>query len=100
MKFQIQEKDNKVLLKVHVNPRSSRNQIAGFHGDALNVKITAPAVEGKANKALTAFLAEYFGLKKKQVEIKTGEKSREKVVALHNVSLQDVERRIVEGGGG
>ena len=92
MNLWIQEKDNCILLKIHVNPRSSKSQVTGLHGDALNVKITAPAVEGKANKALIAFLADYFGLKKKQVEIKSGDKSREKVVVLKDVSLQDMKK--------
>lgn len=96
MKLWIQEKDNAILLKIHVSPRSSKNQVTGLHGDALNVKITAPAVEGKANKALITFLADYFGLKKKQVEIKSGDKSREKVIALKDVSLQDIDGRIAD----
>lgn len=100
MKLWIQEKENTVLLKIHVNPRSSKNQVTGLHGDALNIKITAPAVEGKANKALIEFLAEYFGVKKKQVEIKSGDKSREKVVALTDVSIKDVEGRMADARGG
>ncbi len=94
MKLWIQEKENCILLKIHVNPRSSKNQVTGLHGDALNVKLTAPAVEGKANKALVEFLSEYFGIKKKQVEIKSGDKSREKTVALKDVGIRNIEERI------
>jgi uncharacterized protein (TIGR00251 family) len=73
---------NEILLKVHVSPNSNRNEMSGMHGDAVNVRISAPAVDGKANAALTDFVAEYFGLKKKQAQIKSGEKSRNKTLRL------------------
>ncbi|MCE1247297.1 MAG: DUF167 domain-containing protein [Firmicutes bacterium] len=74
--------NNEILLKVHVSPNSGRNEISGIHGDAINVRISAPAVDGKANSALTDFVSEYFGLKKKQTQIKSGEKSRNKTLRL------------------
>ena len=75
------------MIKIHVNPRSSKDMVTGLQGEALNIKLKAPAVEGKANKALKVFLAKYLGVKKRQMEIKRGEKSREKTVLVKDVKL-------------
>ncbi|WP_328819963.1 DUF167 domain-containing protein [Permianibacter fluminis] len=69
-------------LAIHVQPRASRNAIVGWHGDALKVALTAPPVEGAANAALIAFLAEAFGLKRSQVSLVRGDSSRHKLVEL------------------
>ncbi len=75
---------------MHVNPRSSKDQVTGLHGDALNIKLKAPAVEGKANKGLVAFLAGFFKVKKKDIKIKSGEKSRTKTIVVAGMKKEDV----------
>lgn len=69
-------------LAIHVQPRASRNAVVGWHGDALKVALTAAPVEGAANAALIAFLAETFGLKRSQVSLLRGDSSRHKLVEL------------------
>ncbi len=76
-----------VLIRLYVQPRSSRNQIVGLHGDSLKVKITAPPVEGSANSCCCDFLARLFGLPKGRVELVSGERSRLKRVLLRDVEL-------------
>jgi len=83
---------NAVTLKIKVEPRSSRSGIAGPYGDALKVRLTSPPVEGRANKELIEVLSKEFGIPKKDVEIISGQGSKNKVVRLHNV--QDVEDRL------
>jgi uncharacterized protein (TIGR00251 family) len=67
-------------LAIRVVPNAKKNEILGAHGSAIRVKIAAPALDGKANAALLAFLAEQIGIPKNQVQLLAGEKSRDKVV--------------------
>lgn len=82
----------KTVIQVKVVPRSSRNQIVGRENDVFKIKLTAPPVEGKANKALREFLAKRLGLAKGGVEIISGERSRQKLVRIHGRSKADVDR--------
>jgi uncharacterized protein len=84
----------KTQLKVRINPRSSRNQITGWQGDTLSVKLTAPPVEGAANKAAVDFLADRLGLRKSQVILASGQTSREKTFEIEGLSLEEVLRRL------
>jgi len=94
MTLWIREKNGGSLLKIHVNPRSSKEQVTGCHGDALNIRLTAPAVEGRANKALISFLAGFLGVKKRQVKIQSGDKSRNKLVSISGISPGEIEKMI------
>lgn len=67
-----------LLLNVHVQPRASRDEIAGQHGDALKIRITSPPVDGKANDHLLRFLADVFGVGRGSVELLSGETGRRK----------------------
>jgi uncharacterized protein (TIGR00251 family) len=80
----------KTDINVRVVPRSSRNQIIGVEDGVFKIKLTAPPVDGKANKALREFLAGRLGLAKGSVEIISGEKSRQKLVRIHGLSLKEV----------
>jgi hypothetical protein len=71
-----------LAFRVHVQPRSSRNQVVGVHGDALKVKLTAPPVEGAANAACIAFLADALDLPKSALSIVAGLTGRRKTVAI------------------
>lgn len=72
--------DDAILLTVHVQPGAKRTEAAGLHGNALKIRLAAPPVEGQANEALIAFLAEVFGVPKRQVELISGHASRSKRV--------------------
>lgn len=71
-----------LILTLHLQPRASKDEFVGPHGDAYKVRITAPPVDGKANAHLVKFLAKAFGVPKNNVEILTGESSREKRVKI------------------
>ena len=66
--------------KVIVQPGASKNEIVGVQQDALKVRISAPPVQGKANKALVNFLAKELGVKKSEIEIVSGHTSRVKTI--------------------
>ena len=67
-----------LVLRVRVQPKASRNAIKGVHGEALKIALTAPPVDGAANKACIAFLAKKLGLAKSAIEILSGHASRNK----------------------
>lgn len=84
----------KARLKVRVNPRSSRNQITDFNDGMLAMKLTAPPVEGAANKAATEYLAEILDVKKSQVKLISGQTNREKVFEIEGLSEEELNRRL------
>jgi uncharacterized protein (TIGR00251 family) len=84
--------DTKTIIRVRVLPRTSKNQIVGMDGGVFKVKLTAPPVEGKANKALVQFLAKKLGLPKRDIEIVSGEHSREKSIRINGLSVEEVMR--------
>ena len=84
-----------VTFAVRVVPRASKNEMAGIHGDALKIRLTTPPVEGRANKALIAFLAQQLGVRKSQVEIVAGATSRRKMIRVIGLSGQGVKEHLV-----
>jgi uncharacterized protein (TIGR00251 family) len=85
-------------LKLRVVPNARRSEVVGVHGDAIKVKVAAPAVEGKANEALREFLAERLGLPVRAVEIAIGEKSRDKSVTIVGLEAAEARQRLLAGG--
>lgn len=83
-----------VRLSVRVQPRASANEIVGLHGDALKVRLTAPPVDGAANRALMELLAGTFGIPVRAVTIVAGASSRTKVVELEGVTEERVSRLV------
>jgi len=84
----------KVTLGVRVIPRAKKNETVGVQEGALRIRLTAPPVEGAANKALIDFLAQKLGVRRRQVEIISGVKSRSKVIRISGLSPAEVRRRL------
>ena len=72
----------RLTLNLHVQPGARRSEIVGLHGSALKIKVAAPAVDNKANAALTEFLSETLGIPKSAVAISRGAAGRRKVVEI------------------
>ncbi len=72
-----------LILRLYIQPKASRDQIVGLHGEELKVAITAPPVDGKANAHLTKYLAKLFKVAKGLVAIEKGELGRHKQVRIH-----------------
>ena len=83
-----------ILLKVHLQPKASRNEIVGPYRDGIKIKVTAPPIEGKANEALIRFLAKEFGISISSIEILKGLHSREKTLRISGTLDQEVAKKI------
>jgi uncharacterized protein (TIGR00251 family) len=71
-----------LTLTLHVQPGASRTEYAGLHGGAHKVRLAAPPIEGRANEALAAFLADAFGVRQRDIAIVSGTTARRKVVRI------------------
>ena len=76
------EQQDNLLLFVYVQPKASRDQIVGLHGEELKIAITAPPIDGKANAYLSKYLAKAFKVPKSQVHILKGEQGRHKQIKI------------------
>ena len=71
-----------LIINCHLQPRASKDEFAGLHGQSLKIRIKAPLVDGKANDYLMKFLAKQFGVSKRSITIISGELSREKRIKI------------------
>ena len=83
------------ILRFHIVPNAKQNEVMGAHGDAIKIKLRAPAVEGKANAALRSFLADELKIPKRRIVLERGKKSRDKVIRIEGLSEEDVRRRLL-----
>jgi uncharacterized protein (TIGR00251 family) len=89
MKCIISQQDNTLALNVYVQPRASQNRVAGMHGNAVKICVTAPPVENNANEAVIHFIAKLLGVSKSSLSIKSGRQARNKKIIISNLALQD-----------
>jgi len=90
----LHETKDGVILRVRVQPRASRDEVVGVHGDALKVRITAPPVEGEANTHLLTVLARRLGVPRGRLELRTGSTSRLKSITIQGISEAEARRRL------
>ena len=83
-----------VLLAVRVQPRASRDEVTGWQADVLRVRVTAPPVEGAANRAVEALLARALGVAPSGVRVVRGERGRDKFVKIAGLTAADVRARL------
>jgi uncharacterized protein (TIGR00251 family) len=88
--LEVQEREGSATFLVRVQPRASKDEIAGEMGGALKVRLRAPAVEDRANEALLEFLAQLLITPKSAVRILSGERSRTKRVEIRGVTRQQI----------
>jgi len=81
-------------IKLRVRPGASRTEIVGFHGDALAVRLAAPPEKGRANRALLRFLAGELGLRRGDLELVAGGRSRDKLVRVRGLDPEELSRRL------
>jgi uncharacterized protein (TIGR00251 family) len=72
----------KRTLELHVQPGAKRTEVTGMHGERIKIRLAAPPTDGRANAALIEFLAEAFGVARRDVTILSGMKSRDKRVLI------------------
>ena len=85
---------DRVVIRVHVQPGAGRSAIVGRHGDSLKVRVAAPPVDGRANAAAIALIADTLGVKESAVELVSGERSRLKRLRVAGIDADDVESRL------
>ncbi|HTK57032.1 MAG TPA: DUF167 domain-containing protein [Gemmatimonadales bacterium] len=81
-----------VEIALHIQPRASRTEVIGAHGDALKIRLAAPPVDGEANDELVRFLAKTLGVTKSAVTIVRGATGRKKVVRVEGVEVAMAQR--------
>ena len=95
MSSYVKESGDGVILRIQVQPRASRDEVVGPHGDALKIRITAPPVAGAANKHLLKFLAKKLQVARSQMSIASGATSRAKSIAIEGISADEVRQRLI-----
>lgn len=83
------------VIAVRVIPRSPRTRVDGMRGDAFLIRLAAPPVEGAANDALVAFLAEHLDLPRRNIRIVSGDTSRDKRVAISSLDLESIRNALL-----
>ena len=88
------DKGSAVRFEVHAKPRAKKSRVLGPKGDALEVSLAAPPVDGAANEELVRTLADALGVPKRQVSLVRGEGSRQKLVEVTGLSVEEVRARL------
>lgn len=83
-----------IRLHLRIQPRASREEVAGVAGDAIRVRLTAPPVEGAANERLVRFLAARLAVSRAAVALISGHTGRTKVVEVAGLSADEATRRL------
>jgi uncharacterized protein (TIGR00251 family) len=94
--LEVQEREGAVTFVVRVQPRASKDEIAGEMGGALKVRLRAPAVEDCANEALVEFLSGLLKRSTSAVRILSGERSRTKRLEIRGVTRQQILALLVQ----
>lgn len=94
MRLCIKDRSGNAELLIHCQPRASKTEIVGWHGDALKVRIVAPPVEGQANIELCKFFSQYFGVSRQDVRILSGRNSKQKRVLVKGKTAQAIQARL------
>jgi uncharacterized protein len=82
-------------LLVHIIPHAKDDVVIGEHGDAIKIKLRAPAREGKANAALMRFLAEQLQVPRHAIVLESGQRSRNKLIRIDGLSDEDLRCRLL-----
>jgi uncharacterized protein len=83
-----------VTFAVRVHPRAKKNAITGALGDALKISLTAPPIEGRANEACIAFLAQLLNVPRSSITITSGQGGRNKVIRVVGISAEELRKRL------
>ncbi len=90
----IKEVKDGIVISVKVQPNASKDMVVGEHADQLKIAVTVAPEKGKANKAVIKVLAKWLGVKNSDIQIISGETSRDKKVFIRNINEQDFNRVI------
>jgi uncharacterized protein (TIGR00251 family) len=95
--FRLHDGKRGAALTIRVTPRARKTEFSGIMDDGtVRIRVSAPPVEGKANKALIQFLSKVLKVRKSRIEIVAGEKGLDKIVSIMDLSAEQVQQRILE----
>ncbi len=82
----------------YVQPRASKTEVVGRHGDAIKIRVKAPPVDGAANEELIRFLSKRFKVSRRAVDLVSGSSSRHKQIAIEGVTATEIVDSLLEDG--
>ncbi|MDJ0623818.1 MAG: DUF167 family protein [Desulfocapsaceae bacterium] len=89
----------RTAIRIVVQPSAQKTKFIGLHDGMLKLAVAAPPVDGRANKEIITYLAKFFDVKKSQVHIFSGERSRKKLCSLANLKESEVRNKLIDFGG-
>lgn len=90
------EQSEGVEIRIYIQPRASKTEIVGLHGEALKIRVASPPVDGQANAELCRFLARHFGVPRQHVQLKSGVSARQKRVFIEGKTLTQLATTLTE----
>ena len=94
LNFLLETRDG-TILSAKLVPNSSHSKIVDFSDEYIRIKISAPAIENKANKELISFCSEMFDINKSKIEIISGEKSKLKKILFKNIKYDELTQKVL-----
>lgn len=85
-------------IAVRLQPKASRNEVTGENGGVIQIRVTAPPVDGKANRALIKFVAKRLGTAPSDITLVRGERGREKLLEIRGPAAADARETLLESG--
>ena len=82
----------------YVQPRASKTEVVGRHGNAIKIRVKAPPVDGAANEELIRFLSKRFKVPRRAVDLVSGSSSRHKQIAIEGVTATEIVDSLLEDG--
>ncbi len=82
----------------HIQPRASKTEVVGRHGDAIKIRVKAPPVDGAANEELIRFLAKRFKVPRRLVKLVSGSSSRQKQIAIQGMTPNEIMESLLGDG--
>jgi uncharacterized protein len=80
---------------VRLQPKASKNEVTGERGGVIQIRVTAPPVDGKANRALIKFVAKRLGIAPSEITLVRGERGREKLLEIHGPAAEGARKKLL-----
>ncbi|MCH7474508.1 MAG: YggU family protein [Gemmatimonadetes bacterium] len=84
------------VVRLHIQPRAAKTEVAGRHGEAVKIRVKAPPVGGAANDELVRFLAKHFAVPRSSIELVSGAGSRQKRITIQGLSSDEIVRALLD----
>ena len=86
-----EQKGDDIIIRLHIQPRGSKDEITGIHGDALKIRVTSPPVDGAANSHIIELISKKLHIARSRIELVQGDRSRHKTIRVSGIKLQEAE---------